>query len=80
MRAGRRAVFACDRNYPVRVDHLRIFALRTGNESDASADDSRWVSFDFDYFESLFVISSIASALGTEIDLDVIDTSGSRPY
>src|SRR5262249_16653728 len=37
-------------------------------------------SFDFDYFQSLFVISTIASALGTEIDLDVVDTSGSGPY
>jgi len=45
-----------------------------------TADDSRWASFDFDYFQSLFVISTIASALGTEIDLDVVDTSGSGPY
>jgi len=37
-------------------------------------------SFDFDYFQSFFVISTIASALGTEIDLDVVDTSGSGPY
>ncbi len=45
-----------------------------------TADDSRWASFDFDYFQSPFVISTIASALGTEIDLDVVDTSGSGPY
>ena len=45
-----------------------------------TADDSRWASIDFDYFQSPFVISTIASALGTEIDLDVVDTSGSGPY
>ena len=45
-----------------------------------TVDDSRWASFDFDYFQSPFVISTIASALGTEIDLDVVDTSGSGPY
>jgi len=34
----------------------------------------------FQYLLGSFVVSAITSALGTEIDLDVVDTSGSGPY
>jgi hypothetical protein len=37
-------------------------------------------SFDFDNFHDFLVISTLTSALGTEIDLDVVQTSGSGPY
>jgi hypothetical protein len=34
----------------------------------------------FDYFQSLFVIATNTSALGTKIDLNVIDTGGTGSY
>src|SRR5215471_16819913 len=37
-------------------------------------------SFDFDNFHDFFVISTFTSALGTEIDVDVVHTSGSGSY
>ena len=48
--------------------------------SELTADEQPLASFDFDYFQSLFVESTIAPTLGTEIDLGVVDTSGSGPY
>jgi hypothetical protein len=73
---------------PALQDHFtRIIPFRNDANELAAFKDQQGqhqcrplASVDFDYFQGFFVISTLTSALGTQIDLDVVHASSSGPY